>query len=281
MESKYRQKMLPKRNVKIEAKKGIKIQSKKLIEEHKLKIETKNESKIETKSKAQIEEQKLKIETKRESKKEIKSKRRIRMKLKVEIVDPKLKTEIKRETKNESKIETQPKEQLEEEKLKRETKKELKKEVKLKKETKTEPNIEGHSIMIKKRNELNQLFKTIQNSKDEKIKNELFQKLLNEDDINEEYIISYLLFIKKDKINFITKLKEKENCISDSNYKKYFEKYTGPRKGAKIKIINFINLIKNCELDSKDDKIKLFSQIFFLIFEESKIIIKTKKEIIL
>ena len=145
-------------------------------------------------------------------------------------------------------------------------------------ESKIEKNIKGYSLMIKKRKELDEIFQRIQKSEDKNEKKLLFEQLLKEDNINEEYNISYLLFIQND-INFETILKEKQIYISDTNYKKYFKEYLKIRKSAKIKILDYLNLIKNSKLDEKDDKKQLFFKLFGLILLESKNIIKPKKEI--
>ena len=90
-----------------------------------------------------------------------------------------------------------------------------------KNESKIEENIIGHSVMIKERKRLNEKYQRIQKSKDKNEKIVLYNQLLKEDNTNEEYILSYLLFIENyNNKDFENILKEKQIYISDINYKK-------------------------------------------------------------
>ena len=134
--------------------------------------------------------------------------------------------------------------------------------------------------MIKERKRLNEKYQRIQKSKDKNEKIVLYNQLLKEDNTNEEYILSYLLFIENyNNKDFENILKEKQIYISDINYKKYFKKYSNIRESARIKFINFINLIKDIELHKEDDKKNLLNKLYYMINTESEIKIIPTKEI--
>ena len=110
----------------------------------------------------------------------------------------------------------------------------------------------------------------IKKSSDFEQKVKLYQEIFSIDNTQEKYVLEYLLYLKemniqyKGQTNFLKELERLQICISDSNYNKFFKEY--PRKNARNKILNFINLIKDSPLKNNEQKSKLIDEINFLIF---------------
>ena len=124
-------------------------------------------------------------------------------------------------------------------------------------------------------------FNTIENSLDENEKSDLLKKLIQENNTKEEYILSYLLFFqnKFNKTEFQEILKKNEFCISDYNYKKYFQQIYPRIKNSRDKIIDLISLIKDKDLIKIDDKVNFITNLFSLLNSEKNKDFISKKEI--
>jgi len=123
----------------------------------------------------------------------------------------------------------------------------------------------------------------IKKSSDFEQKVKLYQEIFSIDNTQEKYVLEYLLYLKemniqyKGQTNFLKELERLQICISDSNYNKFFKEY--PRKNARNKILNFINLIKDSPLKNNEQKSKLIDEINFLIFEVDNLKMNNKKKI--
>ena len=115
-------------------------------------------------------------------------------------------------------------------------------------------------------------FNKIKNTHDENEKSILLKELIQENNTKEEYILFYLLFIqpKLDKIEFQKIINENEICISDNNYKKYFQEKYPREKNSRDKIIELISLIKNGILTKTNDKINFIERLCILLSSEKK-----------
>jgi len=108
-------------------------------------------------------------------------------------------------------------------------------------------------------------FNVIKNSCAKNEKSDLLKKLIQENNTKEEYILSYLLFFqnKFNKTEFQEILNKNEFCISDYNYKKYFQQISPRIKNSTDKIIDLISLIKDKDLIKIDDKVNFITKNIF------------------
>lgn len=111
----------------------------------------------------------------------------------------------------------------------------------------------------------------------------LYQKILNLDNTKEDYVLNYLLCLEKtvgkeetEKKYFRKELNRLQICISDKKYNQYFKEY--PRKNARQKFLDFINLIKDSSIQNDKDKSIIISKIIVLLSEinDTKFINKKK-----
>ena len=138
--------------------------------------------------------------------------------------------------------------------------------------------------IYKYKNEIEQILAKIKNSEKIGDKIDLYQKILNIDNTKELYVLDYLLCLKQsvegnqsDKNYFKTELNKLQLCISDKNYLKHFSEY--PRKNARQKILNFINIIKNSSFTNDKDKSILILNIVELLRDFENINFINKKKI--
>jgi len=123
----------------------------------------------------------------------------------------------------------------------------------------------------------------IKKSSDFEQKVKLYQEIFSIDNTQEKYVLKYLLYLKEMNIQykgqtiFLKELERLQICISDRNYNKFFKEF--PRKSARNKILNFINLIKDSSLKNNEQKSKLIDEINFLIFEVDNLKMNNKKKI--
>ena len=136
----------------------------------------------------------------------------------------------------------------------------------------------------KYKNEIEQILAKIKNSEKIGDKIDLYQKILNIDNTKELYVLDYLLCLKQsvegnqsDKNYFKTELNRLQLCISDKNYLKHFSEY--PRKNARQKIVNFIDIIKNSSFTNDKDKSILILNIVKLLGDFENINFINKKKI--
>ena len=136
----------------------------------------------------------------------------------------------------------------------------------------------------KYKNEIEQILAKIKNSEKIGDKIDLYQKILNIDNTKELYVLDYLLCLKQsvegnqsDKNYFKTELNKLQLCISDKNYLKHFSEY--PRKNARQKILNFIDIIKNSSFTNDKDKSILILNIVELLRDFENINFINKKKI--
>ena len=113
---------------------------------------------------------------------------------------------------------------------------------------------------------------------------DLYQKILSLDNTKEDYVIHYLLCLKealgeeeKDEKYFQKELNRLQICISDKKYNQHFKEY--PRKNARQKILDFINLIKDSSFKEDNDKSLLISKIIMLLYEIKNLKFHNKKKI--
>ena len=121
-------------------------------------------------------------------------------------------------------------------------------------------------------------FNEIKKSIDENEKSDLLKELIQENNTKEEYILFYLLFFQKkfNKTEFQEILNKNEICISDYNYKKYFQQNYPRTKNSRDKIIA---LIKDKDLIKIDDKLNFITKLFSLLNSEKNKDFISKKEI--
>ena len=191
------------------------------------------------------------------------------------MIDPKQK---KTEGKVEEKEEIEKKENLEQKEIldKPEKKQvEEKKKEEIEKKEKEEENkvvleINEYNIKIQEK------FLKIKSLDNETEKLKLYEELFDLDNINEEYIIDYLLFLEKTKIkekDYNSEFEKLKDRLSDNNYRIYFEQKKGKRKDVREKILEFISFIKDNKIladlemtikdlitDSKNEKNKILCQ---------------------
>ena len=133
-------------------------------------------------------------------------------------------------------------------------------------------------IISKYDKEVEEIFNKIKHTKENEVKLKLYKQLLTKNDTKEEYILSYLLFIKEyDKINFTNILIEKQLYISEKNYEKYFKDDIKNRKCIRIKFLNLFEFLKNSPIKTLSEKNKILTDLLLLIKNEPKL--KTKSEI--
>ena len=112
---------------------------------------------------------------------------------------------------------------------------------------------------------------------DKNKKKSLYEKLLELDNVNEDYSFSYLKFLFKErKEDFKENLLKLEVAISDENLK--FFGIT-ERKNSKTKIIEYIEFLRNTEISSVEGRRKFFYEFYKLFYKEKNILFESKKEI--
>ena len=123
-------------------------------------------------------------------------------------------------------------------------------------------------------------FEIIKITKDPEEKLKLFKKLIEENNVEEEYILSYLLFIKGQfqEKEYIKILRKNQVCISNFNYNKYFQN-DEKRENAQKKILDYITLIENSKTEKFEEKILFMSKLLRLCFKEKEMNYIPYKEI--
>ena len=133
-------------------------------------------------------------------------------------------------------------------------------------------------IINENKNKINELLIKIKEAKFDDDKIDLYRKILNIDNTKEDYILEYLLLLKKiNEKNFIDELERFSICISEMRYRQHFKQYS--RTNARESIINFINLIKDSPTETEKDKSMLIYKITMLLLKASNIKYKNKKKI--
>ena len=132
-------------------------------------------------------------------------------------------------------------------------------------------------IINEHKNKINELLITIEKSKFDDDKIDLYRKILNLDNTKENYVLNYLLLLKKNhKETLKNELERLQVCLSDKAYSLYFKKY--PRINARQNILNLINLIKVSPIKNDEDKSNIISRIFMLLYKFNKLDFKNKKK---
>ena len=109
---------------------------------------------------------------------------------------------------------------------------------------------------------------------------ELYQKLLEKNDTNEDYNLRYLLFMKEYFNNeFKDILMKRQLFISEKNYNKYFKDEIPERKTAREKFLSFFEYLRKINLQENKDKFLLLDYLLTIAKNESIIKLKTKSEI--
>ena len=194
------------------------------------------------------------------------------------MIDPKQK---KTEGKVEEKEVIKKKENLEQKEIFDEKKKvEEKKKEEIEKKKKEEKEKKEENEVLLEINEYNnkikEKFLKIKSIDNETEKLKLYEELFDLDNRNEEYIIDYLLFLEKAKIedkDYNSEFEKLKERLSDNNYRIYFEQKKGKRKDAREKILEFISFIKDNQIlsdlqktikeliiDSKNEEKKILCQ---------------------
>ena len=148
------------------------------------------------------------------------------------------------------------------------------------KKQKNEESVNKINEVEKNSQKTEELFDKITEKEENKQIEDLYKQLMARNDTKEEYILSYLLFLKKtdeEKFNLI--LIEKQHYISEENYDKNFDGIIEDRKCARQKFLDLIELLANCSLDSIPEKSSIYLSLLILGKKEPKQKLKTKHEI--
>jgi hypothetical protein len=112
----------------------------------------------------------------------------------------------------------------------------------------------------------------------------LYNKILNIDNTNEQYVLDYLKCIKEmtdinefKKEDLEKELNKYEICLSDSNYNENFKMI--PRINARQKFLNFINYIKDCTFDTNEQKTNIIFMLNFTLIQVYNHKFNNKKKI--
>ena len=137
----------------------------------------------------------------------------------------------------------------------------------------TEKNIEEILEEINKhQKEIDKCLNDIDQTKNNKIKINLYKKILSLDNTKEKYVLDYLLCIqsmvknKEYKIeDFESEVKRYEICLSEENYKANFENIS--RTSAREKFLEYFDFIKTCSFNTDEEKLYLISRLTYFLFK--------------
>jgi len=112
----------------------------------------------------------------------------------------------------------------------------------------------------------------------------LYNKILNIDNTNERIVLDYLKCIKEmtdikqyKKEEFGRELNKYEICLSDSNYNENFKMI--PRVNARQKLLNLINYIKDCSIDTNEQKANIIFMLNYTLIQVYNHKFNNKKKI--
>ena len=111
--------------------------------------------------------------------------------------------------------------------------------------------LEKHQKIISDNLEKLEKLKEKNESNNAKEKLELYEQIIKYNNINENYILNYLLLIKEteNKETFISKLNKFHVCLSDNAYNSYFNNHS--RKNARTKIKDYLKFLCEYKGDNK------------------------------
>ena len=136
---------------------------------------------------------------------------------------------------------------------------------------------EANEKMKNYQDQIEDLLKRIEKEVDKNEKKNLYERLLELDDVKEDYSFSYLKFLYNEmKEEYEKKISKLIIGISDN---KLNELGISNRKNSKTKIIEYIYFLKDSKLSKTEDKFKFYCNILTLIKNEKNIEFETKKEI--
>ncbi len=136
---------------------------------------------------------------------------------------------------------------------------------------------EANEKMKNYQDQIEDLLKRIEKEVDKNEKKNLYERLLELDDVKEDYSFSYLKFLYNEmKEEYEKKISKLIIGISDN---KLNELGISNRKNSKTKIIEYIYFLKDSKLSKTEDKLKFYFNILTLIKNEKNIEFETKKEI--
>lgn len=134
------------------------------------------------------------------------------------------------------------------------------------------------------KDKIDDLLKQIDETENLKTKFELYEQVLQQNNTEEEYVLNYLICLKdlslQDKSykeKYEQNVKNYHICISDSNYDAHFPDIK--RTNSKNKILSFFNLIRECKLETEDNKANTIAQIYFTFMQTNSIEFNNTKKI--
>ena len=136
--------------------------------------------------------------------------------------------------------------------------------------------------IYKYQKDIDRYLNEIEQTKNNKIKIDLYRKILSLDNTKEKYVVDYLVCIKNmvknkeyEKLDFENEVKKYEICISEENYKANFEEFS--RINARQKFLKYFDFIKNCSYNSDEEKISLISSCTYFLLKLNISFNNTKK----
>lgn len=118
--------------------------------------------------------------------------------------------------------------------------------------------------------DIDRFLNNIAQTKNDKIKINLYKNILSLDNTKEKYVLDYLLCIKRmvgnkeyKNVDYENEVTKYEICLSEENYQTNFKEIS--RTNARKKILEFFDFIKNCSFNTDEEKIILISRLSYFL----------------
>ena len=130
--------------------------------------------------------------------------------------------------------------------------------------------------------DIDRFLNNIAQTKNDKIKINLYKNILSLDNTKEKYVLDYLLCIKRmvgnkeyKNVDYENEVTKYEICLSEENYQTNFKEIS--RTNARKKILEFFDFIKNCSFNTDEEKIILISRLSYFLHKLNNNFNNTKK----
>ena len=134
------------------------------------------------------------------------------------------------------------------------------------------------------KNIIDSLLNQINKTEDLKEKEKLYEEILEQDNTQEKYVVNYLICLKdlsllneNHKQKYEKEVKKYHICISDLNYEAHFSDIK--RINSKDKILSFFKLIRECPLQTEENRASIVSQIYYRFLETNLLEFNNTKKI--